>query len=266
MKNENFVLFLAALVQVPVFIKATCPAILVTNGTGVFVQKTYKESFWTVANWSDLIDDGQMQVICHNGTKSSISTCYRMTDTGLFRWYPESLASFDCCQGVKCAKHSSCNLGACECDRGWNGTDCQAEVPFCRAICLNGGSCVGLNQCICPEQWTGTYCEKGTEPSEESNWEVVEELSFFPNTTNDNWDSYSAEDRYSELRQLNLISSWCKTSIITPKYIQFKFEIETLHRKGRDGEINFAIFLARDKQIFRPPSGYTLNPLQALSK
>ena len=51
----------------------------------------------------------------------------------------------------------------CNCNAGWQGTNCDQNVNECASNpCQNGGTCNdGLNgfTCTCTDQWTGPLCQ-----------------------------------------------------------------------------------------------------------
>jgi hypothetical protein len=70
-------------------------------------------------------------------------------------------------KGLTCAGHGTCSMkGACTCDEGWNGSNC--DTPECSweagaakpMTCENGGICIAQNVCQCPKGWAGERCEQ----------------------------------------------------------------------------------------------------------
>jgi hypothetical protein len=52
-------------------------------------------------------------------------------------------------------------LGACKCNRGWTGAECQLVTADCAGVdCSHHGRCID-GQCICAAGYTGLDCVDG---------------------------------------------------------------------------------------------------------
>ena len=69
--------------------------------------------------------------------------------------------------GVHCSGHGTLsvwhNLFGCQCDAGWQGSDCS--VPVCSPVCENGGTCKAPDLCECPAGFVGAACAERTCPT-----------------------------------------------------------------------------------------------------
>ena len=76
---------------------------------------------------------------------------------------PICSCAVDPCLGVDCGDHGTCAEGACICDAGWAGTNCQEDADDCiDQDCSGHGSCTdaGLNAytCACDAGFQGENC------------------------------------------------------------------------------------------------------------
>ncbi len=69
----------------------------------------------------------------------------------------------DPCDGISCGPNGTCSEGACECDVGWTGDECETDIDDCASDpCQNGGTCTdGVNSyiCDCASGFSGDNCE-----------------------------------------------------------------------------------------------------------
>lgn len=59
---------------------------------------------------------------------------------------------------VDCGPHGSCISGACHCEEGWTGPEC--EQRDCHPRCIDHGVC-REGKCDCHQGWTGEHCTIG---------------------------------------------------------------------------------------------------------
>lgn len=57
-----------------------------------------------------------------------------------------------------CGPHGSCIGGACHCEEGWTGPEC--EQRDCHPRCIDHGVC-REGKCDCHQGWTGEHCTIG---------------------------------------------------------------------------------------------------------
>ncbi|XP_033755064.1 N-acetylglucosamine-1-phosphodiester alpha-N-acetylglucosaminidase-like [Pecten maximus] len=65
------------------------------------------------------------------------------------------------CVPADCSGHGQCNMGRCECDVLWNGTDCNTLQ--CVKECSSQGSCTP-DGCDCDPGWHGDDCSQSCPP------------------------------------------------------------------------------------------------------
>ena len=78
-----------------------------------------------------------------------------------------SCETFNGCDGVTCNGNGSCfedgDEPSCQCDPGWDGENCDIQVPNCDPACIEGqGTCIldnGNSICDCNSGLTGDQCE-----------------------------------------------------------------------------------------------------------
>lgn len=64
----------------------------------------------------------------------------------------------------------------CNCNPGWQGTNCDQNINECSSNpCQNGGTCTdGINgfTCACTAQWTGPLCQTAQQGIMIRNWGI----------------------------------------------------------------------------------------------